>query len=222
MAGKLKVMCVLDTDAWHPTSGRPKQYTPEHVIKLRDMVERWSGNVDYDFICLTNEEIDGVDCRKFEHNNWPGWWHKIELFKYKGPVLYFDLDTIICGDISDIMRYETDFMGLDNIGMPGSLGSGVMKWGGDLSYVYDKYKVNARFYQFEYTNPRKWGDQGFIEDTYRGKFELFQSVFPRAILSYRLDLASGSKTKPQSAKIIYFHGKDKPEYAADHIKRLYG
>jgi hypothetical protein len=49
---------------------------------------------------------------------WPGvrgpkksWWHKIQLFNPKfhtGPLLYFDLDTVITGNIDWIWRLSTD------------------------------------------------------------------------------------------------------------------
>src|ERR1700712_3424831 len=77
-------------------------YSPAWVQRLQRNVARHM-NVPHRFVCLTNlAAVEGVETRKLTDNR-PGWWSKIELFKpgqFTGPVLYMDLDVMICDNIA--------------------------------------------------------------------------------------------------------------------------
>ena len=77
------------------------------------------------------------------HGEEEGWWAKLELFKAfpKGErVLYFDLDTVITGNIDDIASYSGDFIALTDFYHPRNIGSGVMAWeAGKEDKIYDKW-----------------------------------------------------------------------------------
>lgn len=89
---------------------------------------------------------------------WPGvtgpkksWWYKLQMFDPKhhaGDLLYFDLDTIIVGDISWIVQESTeqlwilrDFRYLQNPRMIYNVNSSVMWWNtNDMSYVWREFE----------------------------------------------------------------------------------
>jgi hypothetical protein len=83
-----------------------------------------------DFWCLTDTVVPGVECVPLVRD-WPGWWAKINLFS---PALdmggrryaYFDLDTLVLGDLSDLFSYEGEFAMLSDFYRPEIPASGVM------------------------------------------------------------------------------------------------
>ena len=79
-------------------------YFPRYVRVLRDAVRRHLP-VEHRFVCLTDVE---VACERIPLvHGWPSFYSKIEVFRpglFDGPVLYLDLDTVICGDLGDLAR----------------------------------------------------------------------------------------------------------------------
>ena len=72
-------------------------YRPEHVRALADMCGRFAPA--HRFVVLTDQcyafaEDEEIEARPLKRD-WPGWWAKMELFALPGPVLFFDLDTVI-------------------------------------------------------------------------------------------------------------------------------
>lgn len=102
VAADLTVACVLWVGDF-----RKRNYTPEWVRKLRNMVAR-NLFVPHRFVCLSNVEIDDVERLPFKHD-WPGWFSKIELFRpgngLEGRVLYLDLDVLITGNLQPIAEH---------------------------------------------------------------------------------------------------------------------
>ncbi len=162
---------------------------------------------EHRFVCLS--DVD-VSCERIplEHD-WPGWWAKIEVFKLEGPVLYFDLDTAIVGDLTDIARVAAtncttvlqDFYRLGE-----GIGSGVMGWN-DLDLVQGVYRV------FE-DDPSGWqlrldgrGDQGFLEEAGNAKnYDRWQLDLPGQIVSYKVHCRNGI---PPNARVVCLHGQPK-------------
>ena len=75
----LTVACVLRKSA---------EYDTDYVDKLSDGVKRHLGLTP---LCI-------------EDSRWPGWWCKMAMFasEHTGDILYFDLDTVIVGDLTEI------------------------------------------------------------------------------------------------------------------------
>lgn len=87
-------------------------FSDEYVYRLRDDVARYCKE-PHRFVCFSNERLPGIERLPLIHN-YPKYWAKIELFRYRpwffdGPILYFDLDVILCGDITEIARYPHQF-----------------------------------------------------------------------------------------------------------------
>lgn len=73
------------------------KYGPDYVRRLRDGVAR-NLSVPHDFVCLTEDPVPGVETVPLSRT-WPGWWSKLSLCDLGRPLIYFDLDVVITGDL---------------------------------------------------------------------------------------------------------------------------
>jgi hypothetical protein len=169
-------------------------YTLDHVARIREMIKQYVPS--HTFVCLS--DLDG----SLEHN-WPGWWSKMELFKLKGPVLYFDLDTILVRDMTqtlesvkghefvimrDVYRGKSDHKAMQ---------SSVMYWSGDMSRIYADYAKNPEF---------KEGDQDYLEKVIT-KATYWQDV-TKGIVSFKADVLKRGLSPTDEC--VVFHGKPRP------------
>lgn len=197
----LTVACVLRTGG---------DYTPYHVEALSSQI--WDHlSIPHRFVCLTDipsrmpKGVEGIRLP----NNWQGWWSKICLFKeLKEQTLYFDLDTMIIKSI-DFMAENKGFTVLKNFWPQntGQIGSGLMAWDSDLSFIYDEFKKSPQKFIDEYKVKGKWGDQGFIAGNSPVKYDMWQDKYPGKIVSWKLQCQAGV---PEEASIICFHGQPRP------------
>ena len=200
-----KILCVLRDGG---------EYTIDHVRRLEHQL---FGNVtrDVQFVCLT--DIDWLGKDPFwdvvpitEH--YPGWWSKLELFKIRGPCLYFDLDTSIHGNIDAMVdiAYEREFVALRDVNpRVGILGSGVMAWNGNLKRIFNKFAGNPKSYMRQCI---KHGDQKFLENCWRihinnKTFSFWQDLLPGVLVSHKRHCQQGL---PPGAVVEFFHGKPRP------------
>lgn len=196
----LTVACVLKSGGIYDASW---------VHRLKDGVTRHLKS-PHRFVCLSDVDVP-CDRIPLQHD-WPGWWSKIELFKMPGPVLFYDLDTAIVGDQSDIasLAMKTSFATLRDFYAPGHLGSGVMAWSVGFS-VCGMYAAFARDPDRCMKLRRaRMGDQAFIEDSCGGgdnpDIDRWQDVLPGQIVSYKVHCRNGI---PPNARVVCLHGKPK-------------
>lgn len=142
----------------------------------------------------------------------PGWWAKMALFREFEDAFYIDLDTVIVGDITRMVKHKHKFTVLRNLSskQPGRIGSGVMAWRGDYSHLYQAFMAEPARHMAECTTSAKWGDQGFIQHVQRehGGWDHFQDLWPERIKSYKYDMRRGDP--PKGCRIVCFHGVPKP------------
>lgn len=175
-------------------------YAPTHVYALWEMVKRFLP--DSPFVCFADRELN-CDTIPLNHR-WPGWWSKMEIFQLRGPVLYFDLDTILVGDCSDLLQAAKghDFVILRDVYRgqtnPLAMQSSVMYWEDDMRWVYEAYKEEQLLLP--------GGDQEYLESTIQ-KATYWQDITP-AIISYKADYLKNG-IKPEN-KVVIFHGKPRP------------
>lgn len=191
-------------------------YNAEWVRKLRDGVAR-NLTLPHWFVCLSDADVPVHHCERIQlTNNWPGWWSKIELFRpglFDGPVLYFDLDTVIVGSLDAIAEYPHSFTMAHEFWRPHLLCSTAMAWEGDYSFLYDDFAAApvglAHHYDVEL--PRlegRIGDQAFIEDRMTNMVETFRDLFgERSIASYKVHECQ--MAPPTDAAVVSFHGRPK-------------
>lgn len=160
----IEVRCVLKTGG---------DYSAEYVEKLMKAVKA-NTTMDYSFVCLTDDpEVDFCKTIPLKHN-WPGWWSKIELFRpdlENIPSVFFDLDTILMGNIDEILELGTKapFLALRGFNQrfkpPNGINfaSGIMT-GNFYGYsiVYEIFKKDPEKYIKKSRFDWRHGDQGFI------------------------------------------------------------
>jgi hypothetical protein len=179
----ITVACVLKSGG---------DYDAEYVEKLRDGVAANLG--EHRFVCLS--DVD-VPCERIPlRHDFPGWWAKLELFYLDGPVLFFDLDTVIAGDLTEIAKYPHKFTSVSDFYRPRRLQSCVMAWSDATPFrrIIDDYLKN----------PVAAGrsHQKFVEQYVKSAF--FQDLWPGKVVSYK---ASATR---KGAAIVCYHGKPRP------------
>ncbi len=214
------IACVLKTGSWK-NRHMAISYEPRHVAWLKSMVHRHC-NTPHRFVCLSDVKIDGVDTIRLK-DGLAGWWSKMELFREFRECFYLDLDTVVVGDISDMVNHPHGFTALRNLSdgrpMTSRIGSGVMAWNGDFSFVYREFISARNLIMHTYTTSDRWGDQGFLQTVLKGGIDRWQDLFPGAIVSQKKDMKDN--VLPAGARIVCFHGKPKPwDIKADWIPEL--
>lgn len=166
----ITIACVL-------RAGGKVGYDATWVDKLHNMVKR---NVTrpFRFICLSDVP---VNCERIALSSiGQGYWAKLQLFEkglITGPVLYFDLDTVICNNIDElidkllqqnqlVMWKDPDY----NISS-----SAIMYWNGNYSDIYNSYILNRKYYEDRYSQAnqgveRQIGDQAVISNMVEHSF----------------------------------------------------
>jgi hypothetical protein len=164
--------------------------------------------------CLSDVE---VPCARVPiRYNWPGWWSKMELFRpdLVGDIFYIDLDTVIVGDLGELMTQTADTM-LDDFFYPLRPASGLM-------YITQRSKLDV---WMEWTANIKrvidrcgsGGDQMFLSRIDFGKnSRRWQQDFPGQVVSYKAHMIGRNgraplAAPPINARMVCFHGKPRPK-----------
>lgn len=175
-------------------------YDARYVRALYNSLCVWAGT-NFEFVCLTDLEED-VPGKITLRDNLPGWWSKIEIFKFCGPAIYFDLDTVIVGSllpfISEIERCPQDqFFMLKAFNSFRRYASGIMAWNGDFSFIHSNFKKGliSKFH---------W-DQKYIANA-RQPDGFVQELCP-GVYSYKHHC---KQALPVDARVICFHGEPRP------------
>lgn len=190
----MRVLCVLRASP---------VYTTEYVYKLQAGVEKHLPEAR--FACLSDTPIDGVEVIPLEHG-WPGWWSKMELFRpdIAGDFLFFDLDTIITGDLSPLAKLDKDTFLRDFYRGGDGIGSGVMYLTeARRALVWEKWNKAPARWMARY---RRGGDQAFLETLYQ-RPQTFQDVAPNQLVSFKVHCSEGL---PSGARVVCYHGNPKP------------
>ena len=155
----INIVCVLK-------QGGKVGYDSTWVDKLQSAITR-NITLPYQFICLSDCE---VNCKRIPLTDQSiGFWSKLELFKpnqFMGPVLYIDLDTVICKNIDDVIYQCKDkkfVMWLEKDKNIHS--SALMYWNGDYSYLWNIYKSKPQEHWRDlYAHPPLYGDQALVSE----------------------------------------------------------
>ena len=163
------------------------------------------------------------------------WWYKIQLFNkehHQGPLLYFDLDTVIVNNIDWIYREQLDhfwtvrdFKHLWN-SRDFSINSSIMYFDTTrFTYIWDDFISR----DFKRTQARYRGDQNYITDIMRTERRKYFDQ--DRVKSWRWECldggydftkkrhvnpGAGTEILPQTSVLI-FHGNPKPKDVEDSI-----
>ena len=170
---------------------RSNEYDVDYVEKLGEGVKKHLGS---DLLCI-------------EADRWPGWWCKMELFspEITGDILYFDLDTLIVGDLSDIASVGCLTM-LSDFNIPRYVASGVMYLPeADRAEVWEEWIKDPDGHMQKH---RGHGDGGFLSQFYKAKAARWQDILPGQIVSYKAHVRKGLHT--DDMRVCCFHGQPRP------------
>jgi hypothetical protein len=209
----INIVCVL-------RQGGKVGYDASWVEKLQNGVKQ-NLSIPYRFVCLS--DVD-VPCERIPlEQTGPGWWAKLQLFKtglFDGPVLYFDLDTVITGNLDELVSIVTsqcDFL-MEHDTHFNISSSAILYWNGDYSNIYQEYIKKSEYYEDKYSlgnqgSTRQIGDQAVIASLVKHRY--INDVCPGQwfhIVSkqdYRIDLS-------QTKVLIFRKAKQKPSTMLDH------
>lgn len=181
--------------------------------------------VDHEIVCITDNPVgfsSDIDKVIPFSNDYPTWWGKIELFKhsqFSNHVFYMDLDTVIVGNIDEIVSYRGEFSGLRDFYALHSLGSGVMAWNpASTNMIYQRFVPRSR----EIITSYREGDQRWIDEN-KPSIDYLQDMFPNQIVSFKRHCMNkqGQVEIPKNARIICFHGNPRPHAVNDPIIKKY-
>ena len=179
-------------------------YNEKYVNKLMDSLSHYGKEM----ICLTDLDVTFNNCRteKLRHN-YPGWWSKIELFDHPSldskNVLYFDLDTIVKDDISDILSYDHQFTMISGF-LKHKPNSCVMAFkGGQYRHIAESFDIGIID---QYLELDRLGDQAFIREHVGHDIQMFQDMFPNHFSSFKLS----DKSLIEQCSVVCFHGRPRP------------
>ncbi len=181
------VICVLNSGGG---------FTPRDVDRLYHLVFL-NATIPFSFICLTDIPEQVYHPTLKLESNFPGWWAKLEIFRFPGPVIYFDLDTIILKNIDKLFELVTEdkevFYMLRGVYKRKSFMSGIMLWNGNFNHILRSHPKNI--------NPKTW-EQEHIVKCVREKRQILvlNDHFP-GIVSYKVQGVSSKSS------IVLFHGR---------------
>jgi hypothetical protein len=155
----LNVVCLL-------RPGGKVGYTADWVNRLQRGVQR-NLTIPHRFVCFSD---CAVDCERIKLQTGDyGFWSKMQMFRpgaLVGPTLYLDLDTVICGNIDEIInriQHQNFVMWIEadkNIHS-----SAFMYWQGDHSYLWDIFiSKPLSYWESLYGTPPLYGDQAIVSE----------------------------------------------------------
>ncbi len=204
----LNIACVYKTGG---------DYDWRYVNRLHDnLVDKLGWNT-FEFTILTDnsdvvEKVDSPARINFValEMNLKKFWSKLELFKLKGRVLYFDLDTIIL-DSMDTLINEVKVCPEGSFYMMKAFNrerrdwaSAIMAWNGDFSYIVHNFDEDNTLEM----NYGKW-EQKYISDRLQKMGVNIQNInkLLTGIRSYKRQCINQI---PKDTKVICFHGRPRP------------
>lgn len=197
------------------------KFSLDYVYNLKAAVER-NTTVPYEFVCFADRKIPGVNT-KILRPGYEGWWNKLQLFdasnKVSDRVVYFDLDTLITGNIDWLLEYRGWFMGIEDVGAVNSwqphlknkLQTGVMAWDFDPnSHIWNTFVLS-----YENVTNQFRGDGEYLSSVINPYHRhLLQHKYPGKLKSYKYDVYPNRPKK--DVAIVCFHGRPSIEQAVEY------
>jgi hypothetical protein len=205
----LNIVCVL-------RAGGKVGYDASWVEKLKNSLQR-NLTLPFRFVCLSDCE---VPCERIElEETGDGFWAKLQLFKpglFNSPVLYLDLDTVICQNIDDIVLSIVDQKFVMWCELDKNIhSSAMMYWDGDYSHLWRLYSSKPIGYWKElYSTALLYGDQALISE--HVDHELFTDLLPRSW--FHIVGKKDAQLDLSEVRILHFRKvHTKPSTLPDHV-----
>jgi hypothetical protein len=185
-------------------------FKSEHVTQLYAAIEYyWPSDRELRFAVLTDYDVTDFPGLRATliplKYSWHGWWAKMELFRgdllWLGDILFFDLDTVIVGDLIDIAAVG-NLTCLDDFYAPAKLGSGLM-------YLPQERRMEVwNAWDMGKAQGRLRGDQDFLRKVWSDE-QRWQRILPGQVVSYKVHVRK-AKRVPEGARVVCFHGRPRP------------
>jgi hypothetical protein len=219
----INVVCVKTGD----------KFSDDYVLNLQEGVTK-NVTVNHKFFCYTDKPVPGVECIELPMDL-GGWWNKMQLFSPETTIrndtsryVYFDLDTLIVGNLDWLMGYPGVFAGIENLGIHNSkyedvtqyknqFQSGVMafnKWNHNITVLWDYFYKNREHIMKKFN-----GDGEFLNDFVLSR-HLLQDYYPGKITSYKYQAYEHGL--PPASAILCFHGQPSVKEAMTTTVRPWG
>jgi hypothetical protein len=207
------------------------KYDRVYVERLRSGIRRHCpSHIKYDFVCLTDKPNLGswsaIDIGGY---NLDGWWNKLTLFESEwredGPVIYFDLDMVITGDLSPLAALAEKMSDSQRLAIcanftraaghpdwPCRYGSCAMILGGFMDdYIWRTFWTKEREF---IADAGRLGDQYLIEYLEPNAMILQEHLPKNFFVGYR-DFA---ERQPEGNAVAVFAGRHRPDNC--QVKRI--
>lgn len=191
-----------------------KKYGPEYVNRLYAGFKRHT-TVPFNFHCFTEDRrgiVEGVIIHPLPHNNLDGWWNKLYLFseeiKLDGRLFFVDLDTLITGNVDQIISHNKGFVVLRDFYKAEKdvksihMGSGLMSFDAHKhpniwkNFIKDPIHIVASI--------KPHGDQAWIQkQVAEHDRQYWQDLYPNQVVSFKVHCTKGL---PPDARIVCYHG----------------
>ena len=177
------------------------RYGEDYVKNLKEGVSR-NCQSPFEFVCFTDAAVEGVRCEPLPAAL-PKWWAKMSLWKLERPLIFFDLDVVVTGDLKPLLDWQ-GFGTIRNPWLPG-YNSSVLKLTGEEGFVWDRFTpgVMATFR----------GDQDWLNVAYPNAPTFPPEWFP----SWKISKLFKLQAPPTDAIAINMHGRPKPAEIPDGI-----
>lgn len=174
------------------------KFPPEYVSSLAKQLR------GHDVFTLTDQEDTPGEVIPLRHGL-EGWWAKMELFApdfdYR-PCFFLDLDTIVRGDISDMLEDTGDLWLIRDFYQKHRRNSGLMKIPKNVDHIWNRFQKGTDLK----------GDGDFL-NTFRHK--VLQDAHD-GIVSYKVHCRSVPR-----GRIVCFHGKPKPHECDGWVAKVW-
>ena len=192
-----------------------KAYGAEYVNILFDMVRRnLKAGYPGMFHCITDDPeglAEGINVIPLP-DDLETWYGKLYMFKRGlfpdgSRCLFFDLDTLILGDIEFLVKYDGQFATLRDFYYPQQVGPAIIAWeAGDFaSSIWEEWESQGK--------PRHpMGDLWWLNNLDQGRFvkeiDILQDKFPGKFCSFKADC---HPYPPKGTAVVCFHGQPRPD-----------
>ena len=175
-----------------------RAYNEEWVTRLYNGFAR-NLTLPWRFVLFTDRprELNPVIKQEMLRSKTPGYGDCIEPYRYGVPMILVGLDTVIVGSIDHLAAYCIE---KDTIALPidpnddSRACNGVALIPAGCQYVY-----------------RNWHGENDMEWMRLQKHAYIDHLFPGQVLSYKCHVRKKyNNSPPPNARIVYFHGDDKP------------
>lgn len=190
------------------------KYGPEYVNRLYAGIKR-NTTLSFTLHCFTDNS-EGINpeiqTHKLQHYL-TGWWHKLFFFSnempIKGRIVYMDLDTLITGNIDEILSYDEGFVVLRDfytgiwptIKGNDNVGSGLMSFNTyNHAHIWRDFIIDSSSISLKF---EKQGDQAWIQQRQSERL-YWQDIFPGKIVSFKVHC---NKQLAPDARIVCYHGR---------------